>query len=274
MKYILFTIFALALCLIAGWLLASLAAASRRHHGKPPMQRSRRILLGLLISLVLIAGSLLVYLLPYAHAEESALTCLAGTETVTVAEMEHGYYFDGPGEETAILFVPGAKVDARAYAPLLVRLAEGGADCFLFEPPFHMAFTAAPAAEEALSECPHEHWYAAGHSLGGVTASRYAIDHTSDFDGMILLAAYPNKSVPDGLTACSIYGSLDTRLDQEAYTSNRQNFPADFEEVVLDGGNHAQFGDYGPQKGDSPATISPEEQQKKTAAVILAFLGL
>ena len=238
------------------------------------MQRSRRILLGLLISLVLIAGSLLVYLLPYAHAEESALTCLAGTETVTVAEMEHGYYFDGPGEETAILFVPGAKVDARAYAPLLVRLAEGGADCFLFEPPFHMAFTAAPAAEEALSECPHEHWYAAGHSLGGVTASRYAIDHTSDFDGMILLAAYPNKSVPDGLTACSIYGSLDTRLDQEAYTSNRQNFPADFEEVVLDGGNHAQFGDYGPQKGDSPATISPEEQQKKTAAVILAFLGL
>ena len=274
MKYILFTIFALALCLAAGWLIALLAASSRKHHGKPPMRRSRRLLLGLLISILLIAGSLLAYLLPYAHAEESALACMEGTDTVAVEEMGHGYYFDGPGEETAILFVPGAKVDASAYAPLLILLAEGGADCFLYEPPFHMAFTAAPAAEEALAECPHEHWYVAGHSLGGVTASAYAIKNASCFDGMILLAAYPTKPVPADLTACSIYGSLDTRLDQDAYTANRQNFPADYEEVILEGGNHAQFGDYGPQKGDSPATITPEEQQQKTAAVILAFLGL
>lgn len=274
MKYILYSIFALVLCLIAGWLLASLAASSRKHHGKPPMQRSRRILLGLLISITLIAGISLAYLLPYAHAEESAMACMAGTASVSVTEAEHGYYFDGPGEETAILFVPGAKVDAKAYAPLLVRLAEGGADCYLYEPPFHMAFTAVPAAEEALADFPHNHWYAAGHSLGGVSASACAVKNVSRFDGMILLAAYPTKLVPDGLAVCSIYGSLDTKLDKEAYEDCRKNFPADCEEVIIEGGNHAQFGDYGPQKGDSPAEITPEEQQKKTAAVILTFLGL
>jgi pimeloyl-ACP methyl ester carboxylesterase len=35
--------------------------------------------------------------------------------------------------------------------------------------------------------------------------------------------------------------------------------------VSIDGGNHAQFGDYGPQVGDNPATISRADQQ--TAAV-------
>ncbi len=274
MKYILSSISVLVLCLIAGWLIALLAASGRKHHGKPPMQRSHRLRLAVLISIPLIAGSLLAYLLPYAHAEETALACMAGTESVPVTEMDHGYYFDGPGEETAILFVPGAKVDAKAYAPLLVHLAESGADCFLYEPPFHMAFMVAPAAEEAMAACPHEHWYIAGHSLGGVTASGYAVKNASLFDGMILLAAYPTKPVPDSLTACSIYGSLDTKLNKDAYDDHRQNFPAEFEEVIIEGGNHAQFGDYGPQKGDSPAAISPEEQQQKTAAAILAFLGL
>jgi hypothetical protein len=29
--------------------------------------------------------------------------------------------------------------------------------------------------------------------------------------------------------------------------------------VSIEGGNHAQFGWYGPQEGDNPATISREE---------------
>ena len=272
MKYILLTIFALALCLAAGWLTACLFAVHRKHRGAPPMQRSRRLLLSLLIACVLILAGSLAYLLPYAHAEKSALSYMQSSGTVTVEEMPHGHYFDGPGEETAILFVPGAKVDAKAYAPLLSLLAEGGADCYLYEPPFHMAFSVSGAAQEAMTDCPHAHWYAAGHSLGGVTAASYAIKNPAAFDGIILLASYPADTVPDNLSVCSIYGDQDTKLDAGAYESHRDNFPADTKEVVLEGGNHAQFGDYGPQRGDSPATISAAEQQRQTASVILAFL--
>ena len=32
----------------------------------------------------------------------------------------------------------------------------------------------------------------------------------------------------------------------------------------MEGGNHAQFGNYGEQKGDGKATISAEEQQRQT----------
>ena len=38
--------------------------------------------------------------------------------------------------------------------------------------------------------------------------------------------------------------------------------------VEIEGGNHAQFGNYGPQKGDLPATISAEEQQAQAVDAI------
>lgn len=42
--------------------------------------------------------------------------------------------------------------------------------------------------------------------------------------------------------------------------------------VEIQGGNHAQFGNYGPQKGDPPATISTQEQQAQTVAAISTFI--
>jgi hypothetical protein len=272
MKYILLTLLAMALCFLGGRVILSFYEAHRRQHGKPPMERRRFTLLSLLCGLLLAAAVSLAYLLPYAPAEDSAQAYLAGSGTVRVEKADHGYYFDGPGEQTAVFFVPGAKVDAAAYAPLLSRIAAGGADCYLYEPPFHMAFSVTTGAEEALADYPHETWYTAGHSLGGVTASSYAIKNPAAFDGIILLAAYPADQVPDSLSVCSIYGDRDTKLGAKAYASHKSNFPADTEEVVIEGANHAQFGGYGPQKGDSPAAITAEEQQDQTADIILGFL--
>ena len=43
--------------------------------------------------------------------------------------------------------------------------------------------------------------------------------------------------------------------------------------VEIEGGNHAQFGNYGPQEGDLPATISAEEQQAQTVEAISDFIA-
>lgn len=42
--------------------------------------------------------------------------------------------------------------------------------------------------------------------------------------------------------------------------------------VAVEGGNHAQFGNYGKQRGDAEATISREEQQDITVEAINKFL--
>ena len=67
----------------------------------------------------------------YYRADAAALAALSSRDTVTVEKISGGWRFDGPGEDTALIFYPGAKVEAAAYAPLLLRLAEGGADGFL-----------------------------------------------------------------------------------------------------------------------------------------------
>ena len=81
--------------------------------------------------------------------------------------------------------------------------------------------------------------------------------------GDILMGAYIYGDYPDEKTL-TIYGSLNQSVEDHIdYTENI---------VEIQGGNHAQFGNYGPQKGDLPAEISAQEQQSQTVAAIQDFL--
>jgi hypothetical protein len=87
---------------------------------------------------------------------------------------------------------------------------------------------------------------------------------------VILLASYTVKELKDGLNTVLIYGSEDGVLNMESYEKSRPNLPENAVEHVIQGGNHAQFGSYGKQKGDGEASISPENQIEETVSVILA----
>lgn len=166
--------------------------------------------------------------------------------------------------DTAIIFYPGAKVEAEAYLPLLDQIRQTGVTCMLVHMPFRMAIFDADAAEEVIARFPEiQHWYIAGHSMGGAMASKFASDHPDLVDGLILMGAYIYGDYPEENTL-TIYGSLNQSVEDHIdYTENI---------VEIQGGNHAQFGNYGPQKGDPPATISAEEQQRQTVEAIAAFL--
>ena len=105
-------------------------------------------------------------------------------------------------------------------------------------------------------------------------AANYAAEHSENFDGLILLAAYSTKDISQTtLRVLSVYGSEDGVLNRESYEKNWSKLPEDTTEVVLDGGCHAQFGSYGPQDGDGIPSISGEEQVRQTAEAIAAFAG-
>lgn len=100
--------------------------------------------------------------------------------------------------------------------------------------------------------------------IGGAMASQFASEHPDKIDGLILLGAYIYGDYPDEKTL-TVYGSLNQSVEDHIdYTENI---------VEIEGGNHAQFGNYGSQKGDLPATISAEEQQEQTVAAIDDFLS-
>ncbi len=218
-----------------------------------------------LLLLAILAGVFFWYVSDYYPAEDTALEVLSQGSGITVRDnltiLSPSYATD-----TAIIFYPGAKVESEAYLPLLDQIRQTGVTCILVHMPFHMAIFDANAAEEVMAQFPeYQHWYMAGHSMGGAMASQFAADHPDEVDGLILLGAYLYGDYPDEDTL-TIYGSLNQSVEDHIdYTENI---------VEIEGGNHAQFGNYGPQKGDLPATISAEEQQEQTVAAIEAFLCL
>ena len=86
---------------------------------------------------------------------------------------------------------------------------------------------------------------------------------------MVLCAAYPTQALDGRLTEISIYGSRDGVLNMEKTAAGRAFAPDKFYELVIQGGNHAQFGNYGPQKGDGDAAVPSQQQQGDAVEFIL-----
>lgn len=138
--------------------------------------------------------------------------------------------------------------------------------------PLRLALLGIGKAEAVQSRYSYEHWYIGGHSLGGTSAAYYAKDHADALDGAVFCAAYPASELDDGLRAITVYGSNDRVLNLERFASSKHFLPPDAVEYVIEGGNHSQFGDYGLQKDDGEAAISPLAQQREAAEAIEAFI--
>ena len=100
-------------------------------------------------------------------------------------------------------------------------------------------------------------------------ASSFAAEHEGDLKGLVLLAAYPTDKLE--IPVLSIYGSEDGVLNTEKYDDSI-GLAENLTEIVIKGGNHAQFGNYGEQSGDGKVTISKEEQWSETVKQILNFI--
>ena len=187
--------------------------------------------------------------------------------------------YETTAPDTGIVFYPGGLVDYHAYLPLVTELSKKGIACFIAKMPLNFAFMDMDAAEKFLNMHPEiTKWYLAGHSLGGAMAASYISKHPEDYKGLILLAAYSTHNLSNkNLNIISIRGSNDGVIKLNLYEKEKENLPEignGFTEIIIHGGNHAQFGNYGEQKGDNQAEISAKEQQKITATEILHWMGI
>ena len=229
------------------------------------------------IMLIVIAAAALVYAgLLYANdyyeATDKAKKAMLGNEIVIVEEIENYYLFSknpaisyvGPGDGKGIIFYPGGKVDEKAYAPLLLELAEYGYEVYLVKMPAKLAILDANAAEDIIKEAEHiKEWTMMGHSLGGAMAADFSASHDEQIDALVLLAAYSLEDLKGlHMDVYSFYGSEDGVLNMEKYKECLVNLPEDVVEAVIEGGNHAYFAHYGEQEGDGTATITREEQKE------------
>lgn len=223
----------------------------------------KKLLKYLLIFLTLFFIIFILYVNKYYKADNTAKEIL-NNENITI---ENNIITLTPKNSTniGIIFYPGAKVEYISYLPLLNSLTENGYTCILPKMPFNLAFFNFNVADKIIKENTNiENWYIGGHSLGGAMASSYASKNLDKINGVILLGAYVYGNIPLEKTLV-LYGSNDLILNKNKL-KNTEN------EIVIKGGNHSMFGNYGHQKGDGIGEITNKEQQKITIEFINNFI--
>lgn len=223
----------------------------------------------LFITPVIILVMIAIYLNTYYKADKSVYD-LIESSSVDVKENKNGYLFDGEGKDDLIIFYPGAKVEAIAYTPLLLELAQNNIDCYLVKMPFNIAILNSNAADIIIKNYKYDNYYMMGHSLGGAMASVYTSKNEDKVKGLILLAAYSTEKIKK-VNTLSIYGDMDNVLNKENYNKNKTNIN-NITEYIIEGANHSGFAYYGEQKGDNKAAILKEEQIKTTTSIIINFI--
>jgi len=242
------------------------------------MKLFRRLLLLLLVLVLLGAGGFLVWALQAAQPGLVALAALQSDEAVTVSQEGWLTFRPATGEpQTGLIFYPGARVNARAYAPTARAIAAAGYLVVIPEMPLNLAILGIGTANDVMAAHPSiGNWAVGGHSLGGASAALFVDANPGKAEGLLFWAAYPPDSNPlvnqSPLAVTSVYGTLDGLATVEKVDHSRTLVPPTAIFVPIEGGNHAQFGDYGPQSGDNPATISAEEQQAQTAIASIALM--
>jgi len=240
---------------------------------KKKLKTGAKIAIGIAAFLLMLGGVFLIYVSDYYHADEVTVAAAISATDVYISNTDGALVFDPGDADTALIFYPGGKVEYTAYEPLMIQIAQQGILCILPEMPFNLAVFNINAADAYLPQYPEiSHWYVGGHSLGGSMAASYASKNNEKIEGLILLASYSASDISDsGFRVLSIFGSKDGVLNMDSYRSSRSNLPADFSELIIGTGNHAGFGNYGPQKGDGVAEITPKQQQAETAEAVAEF---
>jgi len=220
------------------------------------------------------------------RATSHARAALSSDSRVTVVRESHHWTFEPAAApaSAAVLFFPGAVVDPVAYAPLLRGAAAAGYPAILVEVPRRGALGGADnpevfdRARTAMRSVRHRvRWVVAGHSRGGLIAATFVRGEPSTFAGLVLIGTthprdFSLADVPVPVT--KVYGTRDTVADVDKIVATRANLPAAARMVPIAGGNHSQFGYYGFQLGDWPATIARDEQQRQTLDALLDVLRL
>ncbi|WP_071130696.1 alpha/beta hydrolase [Enterococcus timonensis] len=238
------------------------------------MKKSKKILLSLLITILVIVGGSLVYVKqatyqPTETAEKSA---------ASAKENNDALYFPpaSTSEKPMILFYSGALVTEKSYSIWAEQLAQAGYPVYLLQLPMHLAIFSPNAAKKIVEKNPSQDYIIGGHSLGGVMASRFAAQTSdSQLKGIFYLASYPDEkgSLADkNLSALSVTATNDEVLNQKTWQESQKFLPADTTLIEIRGGNHAGFGSYGKQKGDGTAAISNNQQQEMLTDILTTWL--
>jgi hypothetical protein len=209
-------------------------------------------------------------------ARRVALSALDSTDKVTIAQDRFITFTPVDETEIGLIFYSGGLVEPTAYAPILHKIAEKGVLVVITPMPLNLAILSTNAANSVIDAYPHiSTWILAGHSLGGASATIYVENNPTRVDALALWDSYPANSADlsdNIMPVISIFGTTNNIPNTENFNDKKHLLPATTTFIGIEGANHAQFGDYGPQKGDVVASLSLVEQHEQVAEIMMEFV--
>jgi hypothetical protein len=177
---------------------------------------------------------------------------------------------------TGLIIYPGGRVSYKSYAPSARAIANKGYLAVIMPMPLNLAVLGINKANAPIkSYADIKAWAIGGHSLGGTMAAQFAHDNPAVIKGLVLWASYPTSGSDFSsmdTKATTIHGTNDGLVSTSQIDDSMKLLPKDTIRVEIQGGNHSQFGWYGNQPGDNPATISREEQQEQIVNATVRLL--
>ncbi|NCN04460.1 MAG: alpha/beta hydrolase [Spirochaetales bacterium] len=237
------------------------------------MKRLLRIVLfGTLGLLVLSGGGFVLWALQALGPGPQAIESLQSDSDITIETNDQNWVLFRPNREQSdlpgFIFYPGGKVDYRSYAPVLRKIAQEGIFVVLVPAPLNLMILGSNRAQKVIDAFPDRSWVIGGHSLGAAVAGFFGYNNPEllndgPIKGLVLWAGYLSSGwdlSTTTLPVLSIRAENDQVFNQENFEAGQALLPRGWVDREIAGGNHAGFGDYGPQPGDGQASIPQEEQ--------------
>lgn len=231
----------------------------------------KKISCGIIVLAAILVGGFYWYTNDYYRAQEDVVSVMKNETLYELSETKQYTKVNRKDSESTkgLIFYPGGKVEESAYLPLIEKLASYDFVCYLVKSPYYLAILDTKAANRIIEEETNiDDWTIVGHSLGGTAASMVVAD-LPEVTHLVFLGSYSNEDLSElDLAVMSIVGSEDAVVNRDKLESGKALLPKNTKVQVIQGGNHAYYGNYGEQEGDGIATITPFEQQQIVADII------
>ena len=115
-----------------------------------------------------------------------------------------------------------------------------------------------------------------GHSQGGKMAAQFVYENPNVFNGLFLMGTSHPRDIDlstRNIPCIKLYADNDGLASVEEVMENKSKLSKNSKLILINGGNHSQFGYLGKLLMDSAPDISLEEQQKQTYNNLIHFIG-
>ena len=174
-----------------------------------------------------------------------------------------------------VIFFQGGLADPKAYAPLCRRIAENGFTCHLIK----MEWRLPQYDYEKITkmfDLNTGQYVIGGHSQGAKMAAQFVYENPNIMKGLFLLGTSTPKDIDlsnFSIPTIKLYAENDGLASVEEVMKFKDKLPKNTKLILIQGGNHSQFGFLGRLFLDDKPSISLEEQQQRTLEALVSFLN-